>query len=206
MSGMDPKELGRLLAERHHEAEEVDPVRSLLNYGEAPHQGDWTLRSALVRLAQPDPVRVGSVIEAMRRLDAAIGHASRVLSRHGVTCDRSLTPQGLAKPPGEPYADARTADLARLVAAGVNEAGLLAGYEERRSLEHEERLAVPLLAVAVDLERLAGEVAAWAETGPADPPLEAVDRVRLGVAARLDELGVPAETRRPPGPGRSDRS
>ena len=193
---MDAVEVGRLLAERHVAVDEPDHVRSLLNYGESPQQGDWTLRSALVRLAQPDPLRVGSVIELTRRLDAAIGHVSKVLTRHAVICDRSLTAEDLAAPPRAPYPDARAADLARLVAAGIDPVGLLAGYEERNPLEHEERVAIPLLAVAVDFEGLAADVAAWADTGPANPPLEAVDRVRDGVAARLDELGVPVETGR----------
>ncbi len=202
---MDAPEVGRRLAERHVTAPEPDTTHSLLNYAEVPYEGDWTLRSAFVRLAQPDPVRVGSVLELMRRLDALLHHVRRCLERHAVTCDRAVTADGVAGPPVAPYADVRTADLARLVAGGVEEHGLLTGYEERVTLEHEERMAVPLLAVAVELEELAATLAAWALVGPADPPLEAVDRIRAHVASRLDELGVPVETGPPPGVGRSGR-
>lgn len=204
---MDALEAGRRLAERHcGAAREFDPSRSLLNYAEIAWDGDWTLRSALVRLAQPDPARVGALLDLMRRVDAPLHHVRRALERHSVTCDRHLTVETLGDSPVDGHPDARTTDLARLVAAGVDETALLTGYQEIDPLDHEERMAVPLLAVAVDFEGLAEVLAAWALVGPSDPPLTAADDVLEHVAVRLDELGVPVETGPPPGVGRSRRS
>jgi hypothetical protein len=198
---MDADEVGRRLAEQHRQQAELDPVRSLLNYAEMPYEGDWTLRAALTRLAQPHPVRVGTLLELMRRLDAPLHHVRRTLERHPVASDRALGIGGPTEPPGAPYADVRVADLARLVAAGVDAADLLPAYEATHPLEDEERQAVPLLAVAVDFEDLSASLTAWALTGPADPPVTALDRTCAAVAERLDELGVPVETGPPPGMG-----
>lgn len=200
---MSATEAGRLLAGRHAEGVEPDPDGSLLNYGERPHEGDWTLRSALVRLAQPQPSAVGSLLELMRRLDGPLHHVSRILHEHTVTCDRLLSVDRLSGPPSDPYPDTRSADLARLVEAGLSSADLLAGYQELAPLENEERMAVPLLAVALQFDGLASDLTAWALVGPANPPMDAVDRVLGDVAARLDELGVPVETGPPPGTRRS---
>lgn len=198
---MDAVEMGRALAGRHAErpAPNYDPDRSLLNYGEAPRQGDWTLRSALVRLAQPDPVRVGEILQAMRRLDATLHQVTKKLESHLAACDRRPTPDEIAAEPAVELADVRTADLARLVAVGVDGAGLMAGYEDHTPLDDEERLALPLLEIAARFETLSETLAAWADGGPADPPLEAVDEVRSWAWARMDELGVPVETGPPPG-------
>lgn len=205
MLAMDTVDVGRRLAERHREEAELDSTCSLLNYAEAPYEGDWTFRSALMRLAQPHPERVGAVLQLSRRLDAPLHHVRRTLEGHVVTADRHLTPNGVTDPPERPCRDVRTADLARLVAAGLDQAPLLAGYEEAHELDHEERLAVPLLAVAVTLEGLAEVLAAWALVGPADPPVDEVDRCVDVVAVALDELGVPEETGPPPGMRRGSR-
>lgn len=45
-------------------------------YAEVPRDGDWTLRSALVRFAQPEPVRAGAVLELVRRTDGALKRAN----------------------------------------------------------------------------------------------------------------------------------
>ena len=208
---MEAVRLGQRLAERHAgttdagQPPELDEVHSLLNYSEAPYDGDWTLRSSLMRLAQPNPARVGQVLDLTRRLDAPLHHVRRILERHVVVADRWLTPSGLEDLPLLPLGDIRTADLARLVAAGCDPSDLLAGYEESQELEHEERLAVPLLAVAVQIEDLAKTLSGWALVGPANPPLDAVDRFVETVGPRLDELGVPEETGPPPGMRRSGR-
>lgn len=198
---MEAAEVGRLLAGRHEQARaaEVDQVNSLLNYPEAPHRGDWTLRSALVRLAQPEPERVATLLQLSRRLDAALHHVARALEKHAVVADRSLDPTDPAGPVAEAVPDARAADIARLVAAGVDEREVMAGYGSVAPLDREERLAVPILAVAVELERLAARLADWADAGPEDPPIEEVDRVTAAAGARIEELGVPEETGPPPG-------
>jgi hypothetical protein len=38
---------------------EIDRSVSLLSYAELPRIDDWSLRSVLTRLAQPEPVRSG---------------------------------------------------------------------------------------------------------------------------------------------------
>jgi hypothetical protein len=205
---MDPTEAGRRLAQRHGRGGAagdptdpivVDPTGSLLNYAERPHAGDWTLRSALVRLAQPEPVLVGTLLQVTRRLDAALHHVARQLERHPALCDPSLVAEQPERPPASPVIDVRSADVARLVAAGLDEAEVLAGYDSVAPLDHAERVAVPLLAVAVILDGLADELAAWADAGPDDPPTGAVERVTAAARARIDELGLPEETGPPPG-------
>ena len=58
----------------------LDPVApmlttaDLLNYAERPRVGDWSLRSALVRFAQPEPEAAAELLRAVRRLDAVLPH------------------------------------------------------------------------------------------------------------------------------------
>lgn len=205
-------EVGRKLSDRHAVDDRdnrapFDPDLSLLNYGEMARDGDWTLRSALNRLAQPEPARVSAVLDLVRRLDAPLNHVKKSLERHTVTCDRAFaadqeqqreSTEQLGGAPLVPYTDMRTADLARLVAAGAELDQLLAGYHEGGSgeapLEHEEQLAVPLLAVAARFEQLAAKLATWALAGPDSPPVQAVDETVAEVRDELDRLGVPEET------------
>ncbi|MEM9566577.1 MAG: hypothetical protein AAGA93_28410 [Actinomycetota bacterium] len=201
---MDASEAGRRLAERHRVLDPpdgVDEARSLLNYAEAPHTGDWTLRSALVRLAQADPARVGSLLRAMRRLDAPLHHVARSLQRRPAG-SRQPGPGAshidvMAEPGGDTaqtVADVRIADVARAVAAGFDERSVVDGYAGVAPLDQEERRAVPLLVLAVEFDGLARELAAWADAGAVDPPLARVEAVTAHVWRRLDELGVPEET------------
>lgn len=213
---MDATEIGRHLARRHAEAAAdspttVDETRSLLNYAEAPHTDDWTMRSALVRLAQRDPARVGALLQVSRRLDAPLHHVARTLQANPAMCDDALAEAvwhadragSLSDALVEPYPDVRIADLARAVAAGLDAESVLAGYQASLPLEREEALAVPLLVEAARFDRLARDLATWASSDLSDPPLDLVDRVTATVAARLDELGVPHETGPPPRGARS---
>jgi len=43
-----------------------------LGIGDVPRRDDWTLRAAIVRFAQPEPVRAGAVLELVRRTDGAL--------------------------------------------------------------------------------------------------------------------------------------
>lgn len=204
--------MGALLAERHNEEVAVSPELSLLNYAESSRVGDWSLRSALVRLAQPDPLRASAVVELIRRVDAALHPHVRALQRHGVLCDRALSRQQMHGEgsewrfdgPAEPVPDARTADLARLARTDPEVYDrALAAYESAiaEPLGDEERECLPLLAVALQLDELADVLAGWASQGFLDPPLEAVDTIGRAVHAQLEELGVPQE-QGPPGRGR----
>ncbi len=53
----------------------------LIDYAETERVGQWSLRSALVRYAQPEPVRAGHVLELVRRLDAALAPSRSRLER-----------------------------------------------------------------------------------------------------------------------------
>lgn len=48
-----------------------DPVR-LADVAERPRTGDWSLRAALVRYGQRDPIRVQQLLECVRRYEGAL--------------------------------------------------------------------------------------------------------------------------------------
>ena len=231
---MDANEVGRRLAQRHVEAGrcEIDPVRSLLNYAESPQADDWTLRSGLVRLAQPEPERVGDLLQVLRRLDAVLGQVTRDLQRNPACCDAALvaggaddrdgsvpssSPDGpllaaiavdlggFEGPAAEAIGDIRVADLGRAAAVGLDEAALAAGYRSVSALDDLEERALPLVAVAARFEQLARVVAVWAAAGPEGPPTDLVDQVTAETRSRLDQLGVPEETGPPPRGARGGR-
>lgn len=214
MSEPDPVRLGGELASRHgSETVDVDEIRTLLQVSESPRVDDWTLRSALVRFAQPQPELASAILESVRRTQAALDPIARELLRHGVVTDRRLgtSGDGGLAPPIDPLPDVRVADLARVVR--IHPAGddvvarVLDGYDAAtgsagsESLAAPEREAVPLLVVLLDLDELADVVAAWASTtAPADPPVAEAERLGRRAFDRLNTLGVARETReRPPG-------
>lgn len=180
------------IARRHQGQEPVaaDETRSLVNYAEAPHDGDWTLRSALVRLAQPHPRRAEAILELVRRLDAALGPMARDIQRHSVVTRRLLPRRGGP----EPVADGRTIDLALLVGGRPRDAAeVVAGYERVTELSATEKHAVPLLACALVFDELAGALARWASKGSANPPLATIDDSCQQMLRCLDDKGVPVE-------------
>lgn len=63
----------------------VEPpeLASLLDFAERPRAGDWSLRSALTRYAQPEPERVSAVLALVRRIDTALKALAPVLQRDG---------------------------------------------------------------------------------------------------------------------------
>jgi len=64
---------------------EVEPpdLARVLNFAERPRLGDWTLRSALVRYAQPEPARVGRVLALVRRIELALEPHAKLLASDG---------------------------------------------------------------------------------------------------------------------------
>lgn len=52
-------------------ADVPDPVR-LADVAERPRAGDWSLRAALVRYGQRDPIRVQQLLECVRRYEGAV--------------------------------------------------------------------------------------------------------------------------------------
>ncbi|MGI9615336.1 MAG: hypothetical protein ACR2QO_20665 [Acidimicrobiales bacterium] len=184
----DRREAGRQLAKQHEESA-VDAAAGagtsapLVHYAESTRKGDWSLRSALVRLAQPEPVRAGAVLELVRR------------------CDASLSPFGSR------LENERISDLARIQQHDDERfAELLEGYEAESPLSDEEIAALPYLGVAVTLEELAVVLSDWAGAGAPDPPpRETVDALCATAFEQLESLGAPREEQPGP-PGRRGRA
>lgn len=199
---------GEHLARRHRGSADPDGLGpSLLDFAERSRADDWSLRAALVRLAQPEPVRVSQVLEVVRRIEAALGPVRRSLERHPALCDRAVSAMTVTGPPQDPYPDIRVADLARLVSESPSDLdAVITGYESVAPLTDDERLALPLLVVVLDLDRLADVLARWAASGPFDPPLSAVDDTLGRCVASLDALGVPREEDARPPRGRRSRA
>lgn len=195
---------GRLLAERHEPTDAVGG--GLIDFEEAPRAGDWTLRSALVRYAQPEPTRAAAVLHLVRRLNAVLRPLGRAIDAQAVWCDRAVAADAatgsVAPEPLDPYPDGRVTDVARLVRGDPDVLdAVVAGYEEVSALTEDERTALPLLVVALDFDQLAETLVEWAPTAPATPPNDAVDAACRSIHAELDALGIPEETG-PPGGGR----
>jgi hypothetical protein len=64
---------------------EVQPpeLARLLDYQERPRVDDWSLRSALTRYAQPQPQRVGAVLEVVRRIDFSLRPHLKAVEKEG---------------------------------------------------------------------------------------------------------------------------
>ncbi|MEZ5409612.1 MAG: hypothetical protein R2761_16405 [Acidimicrobiales bacterium] len=195
----------RALAERHREPAPPQPERSILNLAESPRDDDWSLRAALVRLAQPEPVRAGAVLEIVRRCQGGLAPLARALERHTVWSEPGLGPGSVTEAAaggwtladdGDRRPDIRLADLARLAGGDPAALDVVAGsYGAVAPLDPEEVAALGLVAVAVAIDGLAGELARWAVTAEGPPPLAAVDHLCRRLAPELDRLGVPREIR-----------
>lgn len=195
------REAGRALADRHRSAgpAEPDPVATILNYAEMGRTGDWSLRSAMVRLALPEPMIVVEVANHIRRLDTVLHHVATPLAKQTVLCDRAISLETVSGPPIDPYPDTRIADVARLAAsAGPVGDVVVEAYARDVDLTQEERVALPLIGVALQLDSLAQLLADWAVTAPAAPPVDDVRSTASAVKARMDELDVPVEQSGPP--------
>jgi hypothetical protein len=195
------RDAGRRLAARHTaRPASPEPHRSLVNYAESPRDDDWTLRSALVRLAQSQPQLVADLLQRVRRLDAVLHHVARPLERQTVVCDRGISIDTVDDET-DPYPDTRIADLVRLAAsAGEHGDVVIEAYLGEVDLDDAERNALPLLGVALWLDELAEHLVAWARIAPAPAPVDAVQATINAAQQRLDALGVPVEER-PPGRG-----
>jgi hypothetical protein len=51
------------------------------DFSERPRAGDWSLRAALCRYAQPEPQRVGNVLEVVRRVEFALAPHAKALEK-----------------------------------------------------------------------------------------------------------------------------
>lgn len=197
---------GRLLAERHQQARPPDTARSLLDVAETARGDDWTLRSALVRVAQRDPVRAAAVLEAVRRCDAAVQPLRRSLEQHVVMSDplidlanlQAALGRGHLDEPAHPVADVRVADLARLIQTAGRQPGdpageLLSGYQEVAALSDDEWAALPFLSAAIELDRLSDALTDWARTATGPVPTNDIDQLSAAAQQALDSAGAPVE-------------
>ncbi len=64
---------------------QVEPpeLARLVAFAERPRAGDWSLRSALCRYAQPHPGRVSTVLDLVRRIEFALHPQAQRLDREG---------------------------------------------------------------------------------------------------------------------------
>jgi hypothetical protein len=64
---------------------EVEPpeLATLLECAERPRTSDWSLRAALTRYAQPQPQRVGDLLDAVRRIEFALGSYRATIESEG---------------------------------------------------------------------------------------------------------------------------
>lgn len=81
---------------------EPPELARLLQFAERSREGDWSLRSALVRYAQSQPVRVSQVLELVRRIEAALHPHAKLLVAQGPQLWEAM--HGAAAPLPEPSA------------------------------------------------------------------------------------------------------
>jgi hypothetical protein len=56
----------------------------LLEFAERPRVNDWSMRAALCRYAQPQPARVGAVLDLVRRIEFALAPHEKAIDKGGV--------------------------------------------------------------------------------------------------------------------------
>ncbi|MCO8126520.1 hypothetical protein NHL50_04815 [Acidimicrobiia bacterium EGI L10123] len=207
-----PEAVAAALARAHAEpATGLPDGHRLVDYAESSRTGDWSLRSALVRFAQPEPTRAGAVLELIRRTDGALKPHRRRLEAAAAPTHPGLAPdlfeddggQLAVRDDAERVLDAPAADLARAVLRLPDGDSVVAAYADTAG-EDPTFDAVPLLVVALELDAVADELVAWARVHDGPPPVDVVDERAAAAFSRLAALGVPRETGgRPPARGRS---
>jgi hypothetical protein len=67
-------------------AAEVEPpeLARLLDVAERPRVEQWSLRAALTRYAQPEPLRASAIIELVRRIEGTLRPHAKRFERDGV--------------------------------------------------------------------------------------------------------------------------
>jgi len=75
---------------------EIQPseLARLVDFSERPRTDDWSLRSALVRYAVPQPQRVNDILVHVRRLEWALGKQSKRIERDGPELWQALQSDG----------------------------------------------------------------------------------------------------------------
>ncbi len=112
------------MAERH--SIQVPPAvegQSLGELSERSRRSGWTLRSALVRYAQPEPLRAAAVMELVRRAEGAVRSTGDALSAHPVAALPGLSPAAVESDGGDwslpiappTHTEARIVEVARMI-------------------------------------------------------------------------------------------
>ena len=187
----DPAATGRDLA-RFHETTDVDglPEHFLHAYANNLRHGDWSLRSALVRFAQPHPTVASAVLTLVRRLDAALAPHAKRLERDAVAARPGLGTDDTDRV----VADSRAADLARLAARRPDDFdAVLDAYRAEVDLDDETIEAIRLLRIAVGFDDLCELVTAWAARMDGPAPTDEVEARCRALYAELEAAGVPKE-------------
>jgi len=66
-------------------------LAALVDYAERPRVDDWSLRSAITRYAQPQPVRASAVLELVRRIEFALKPHTKLVEKEGLALWAALT-------------------------------------------------------------------------------------------------------------------
>lgn len=197
----DHRTAGAALAEAHAAdlaRAETASERRLDAFAELPHRGEWTLRSALVRFAQPRPAQAGAILELVRRTDSALRPHQRLLDSTLVVDRVAAAAPGQDPAPDivDVVVDSRSAAIARL--AGDDPDALDAvveGYTSVTALDAAETTAAAILTAAAVLDELAVVLCRWADDRELDRPDESADELGRRTFTVLERLGVPHETR-----------
>ena len=81
---------------------EPPELARLLQFAERSREGDWSLRSALVRYAQSQPERVSQVLELVRRIEAAWHPHAKLLVAEGPQLWQAVEAPGAPPPDANP--------------------------------------------------------------------------------------------------------
>lgn len=101
----------------------------LLDYAERPRVGDWSLRAALTRYAQPQPQRASDLIEVMRRIELGLHPHLKEVQRNGEEYWEAVGGDG---PRDDSPVDAPAVSLLRLMAEMDRLGDVLAGWAVSR--------------------------------------------------------------------------
>jgi hypothetical protein len=142
-------------------AADIEPSELVLlvDFAERARVDDWSLRSAAVRYAQPEPERVSRILECVRRTDGALHSHARLLQKSGPEVWSAFASDG-------EESDADTAEVVGLlgVAAELDRLGdLLASWADDWPAERpNDEVDVILEDVEARLDRLG--------VAPEEPP------------------------------------
>lgn len=176
------------MARRTMAGEQPLTAAPLTELAESMRRTGWSFRSALVRFAQPEPLRSAAIVELIRRSETAMKPLTASLA------DGRLAAIGRLAPFPE------AAGAAEIEAALATLASVVDGADD---LPPEAGAALPVVHAITVLDRLGEAVTAWAVTAPAPAPVAEWDATCRWLRARFDALGVPSESGPPRRGGRS---